>query len=494
MQLSDKPGKITLAFAADGDKRAIPVASQIGITDGAASMTDGYPPITRLPYGGGGIGPSGLDTNGVLYSLSSLIRWNAAGASYPYDSAFATDANVGGYPKGSMVLRSDSLGFWINKTDNNETNPETSGAKAAGWVPGPTTGLAAVTMTNANVTLTELQYGQPGVVITGLLTGSLNLIFPAIAGQKWMISNRTTGAEAIEAKTASGTGVIVPQDGFFYQVGGDGTNIIGGGAFNSSGGSVTSASVVSANGFSGSVANATTTPAITLSTGVKGLLKGDGTALSAATSGTDYAPGTAALATGILKTTTTTGALTIAGLTDLLVTPKIYVQIFTSSGTYTPHAGMLWCFGKMVGGGGGSAAVIAGENYWLPGTSGSYTEGYFTMADIGASKTVTIGAGGAANTAGGTTSFGTIMTAHGGTSDATMTGPTAGTVPTCGFGVAGNNSLNVHNTTGTVWLYGVNALIPSMLGTFGMGGAITSGGGDHAGKAGVLIIYEFCNQ
>ena len=53
-------------------------------------------------------------------------------------------------------------------------------------------------------------------------------------------------------------------------------------------GTVTSASVVSANGFAGTVATATTTPAITLSTSVTGIIKGDGTALSAAVAGTDY--------------------------------------------------------------------------------------------------------------------------------------------------------------------------------------------------------------
>lgn len=49
------------------------------------------------------------------------------------------------------------------------------------------------------------------------------------------------------------------------------------------GGTVTSASVVSANGFAGTVATATTTPAITLSTSVTGILQGNGTAISAAT-------------------------------------------------------------------------------------------------------------------------------------------------------------------------------------------------------------------
>jgi hypothetical protein len=48
-------------------------------------------------------------------------------------------------------------------------------------------------------------------------------------------------------------------------------------------GTVTSVSVVSANGFAGTVATATTTPAITLTTSISGVLYGNGTAIAAAT-------------------------------------------------------------------------------------------------------------------------------------------------------------------------------------------------------------------
>lgn len=47
-------------------------------------------------------------------------------------------------------------------------------------------------------------------------------------------------------------------------------------------GTVTTVSVVSANGFTGNVANPTTTPAITLTTSITGILQGNGTAISAA--------------------------------------------------------------------------------------------------------------------------------------------------------------------------------------------------------------------
>lgn len=57
-------------------------------------------------------------------------------------------------------------------------------------------------------------------------------------------------------------------------------------------GTVTTVSVNSANGFTGTVTNPTTTPAITVATNVTGIIKGNGTSISAATSGTDYAPAT----------------------------------------------------------------------------------------------------------------------------------------------------------------------------------------------------------
>ena len=90
-------------------------------------------------------------------------------------------------------------------------------------------------------------------------------------------------------------------------------------------GTVTSVSVVSANGFNGTVANNTTTPAITLSTTVTGLVKGNGTALSAAVAATDYvAPSAYASANGLTmatsrllgRTTASTGAaeeISVAG-------------------------------------------------------------------------------------------------------------------------------------------------------------------------------------
>jgi len=107
------------------------------------------------------------------------------------------------------------------------------------------------------------------------------------------------------------------------------------------GGTVTSVSVVSANGFAGTVSTATSTPAITISTSITGLIKGNGTALSAAVAATDYVAPGGALGTpssGTLTNCTfptlnqnTTG--TAAGLSATLAVASGGTGVTTSTGT-----------------------------------------------------------------------------------------------------------------------------------------------------------------
>jgi hypothetical protein len=145
-------------------------------------------------------------------------------------------------------------------------------------------GSVANPTTNPNITL--------ATTVSGMVKGSSSALVAAVANTDYQspIALTTTGSSG--AATFDGSTLNIPQ----YS---------GGGGL----GTVTSVSVTSANGFQGSVANATTTPAITVSTNVTGILKGDGTGMSAASAGTDYqAPIT-------LTTTGSSGAATFVGNT-----------------------------------------------------------------------------------------------------------------------------------------------------------------------------------
>jgi len=79
-------------------------------------------------------------------------------------------------------------------------------------------------------------------------------------------------------------------------------------------GTVTLVSVVSANGFAGTVATDTSTPAITLTTSISGLLKGNATAVSAAAANIDYV--------GITAPVTKTADFTVADGESYLINNK----------------------------------------------------------------------------------------------------------------------------------------------------------------------------
>ena len=130
MQLSSAPTQLVLPWANGGTKNTIPVPSQIFITPGAASWTDGMPPLTSVDPTSGGVPPARADLNGGLFEMSAVDVWMSAGAGFPYSSAFSTA--VGGYPKGSRVLKGTGVGYWLSTADNNTTDPDTGGA---GWIP-----------------------------------------------------------------------------------------------------------------------------------------------------------------------------------------------------------------------------------------------------------------------------------------------------------------------------------------------------------------------
>jgi hypothetical protein len=215
----------------------IPAASQIGIVNGRASLHDGFPPDTFIPISTGGVPPFGADFNGILNEITSITQWQQAGGFFPYDSTFSTA--ISGYPVGAIIQAANYQGFWLNTTNGNTTNPDTGGA---GWTSLVFEGLQAITVTTANVTVTQLQSAYPILVISGALTGARSLILPAVVGQ-WIVQNNTTGAFALTVKTAAGTGIVATQGQSTYLYG-DGTNIyfassVGVASFNTRTGTVT---------------------------------------------------------------------------------------------------------------------------------------------------------------------------------------------------------------------------------------------------------------
>lgn len=128
-----------------------------------------------------------------------------------------------------------------------------------------------------------------------------------------------------------------------------------GGSGGGGSGTVTSLSIVTANGFSGTVANQTTTPAVTLTTTVTGILQGNGTAISAATTGNLTSTPTtnlvvtggagAILGSGVLLTLTgasliesTSSVLTITGATNAVLGTGATIQVKQAS---TSQSGYL---------------------------------------------------------------------------------------------------------------------------------------------------------
>lgn len=98
-------------------------------------------------------------------------------------------------------------------------------------------------------------------------------------------------------------------------------------------------------------------------------------------------------------------------------------QVFTSSGTWTKPSGFsakAYAFIQAWGAGGGAARQGV-ANTAAGGGGGGYSERWILLSSLGATETVTIGAGGAGRSgstgngsAGGNTTFGSLVTAYGG--------------------------------------------------------------------------------
>ncbi len=215
---------------------------------------------------------------------------------------------------------------------------------------------------------------------------------------------------------------------------------------------------------------------------------------------------------------------------------QVVQQTFDANGTYTPTSGMKYCIIDVIGGGGAGGgtptASVSTAAAGSGGGSGGYSKGVFSAATIGASQTVTIGAGGtgvsnANGNAGSASSVGSIITANGGAGGLTdaasmlitgQIGGAGGTVPAGSFtkfpGNPGSSSIAIVSGNGAFSgnggssVFGGGALAVTVNGTSAAGNSASantgSGGSGSAvyaatgvnraggdGGAGKVIVTEF---
>lgn len=121
-----EPGKIITPWAESGLKNPIPPAANPAT--GRAGFDQGFSAINMTAKEAGGIPPFGQDFNGILFSITEVLRYMQAGGRPTFSATMATA--IGGYPKGAVVLGNDGVTVYRNAVDSNSTNPNTGGA---GW-------------------------------------------------------------------------------------------------------------------------------------------------------------------------------------------------------------------------------------------------------------------------------------------------------------------------------------------------------------------------
>ena len=305
-------GELLIGDGKDFQKNTLSAGSGITITNGSGTVT------IAATGGGGGSGTvtsvSVTTANGVSGTVATATTTPAISLSLGAITPTSVNSVVlsgSSTPTltvtGTSSISGSNTGDQTNITGNSATATKLSTGRTIA-ITGDVTYTSPSFDGSANVTAAGTVTKINGTALSGLATGILKNTtstgVPSIAVSGTDYAPATSGSSILAGNASGGFSAVTVGSGLSYSAGTLSST--------SGGGSVTSVSVVSANGLAGTVATSTSTPAITLTTSVTGILKGNGTAISAATSGTDYSSGTSALTTGILKSTTSTGALSIA--------------------------------------------------------------------------------------------------------------------------------------------------------------------------------------
>lgn len=120
-----KPTQITVPFSSNGVKNTIP---ETATGSNLASMQEGFPVITMTDVDQGGMPPQGQDMNGILFDVTTAIRYQQAGGLFPYDATFAQ--TIDGYPLGALLTAADGSCLYQNTVSGNVSDPDNGGQ---GW-------------------------------------------------------------------------------------------------------------------------------------------------------------------------------------------------------------------------------------------------------------------------------------------------------------------------------------------------------------------------
>ena len=98
MAVVNEPTKWNKSLVNSGDANAIPDNTTVGTGD--FSFEEGFPQITQVPLGAGGIAPDRKDFNGVFKLLGAWIY-------YAQNGGVPTFSNNYDYVKGRVILYTD---------------------------------------------------------------------------------------------------------------------------------------------------------------------------------------------------------------------------------------------------------------------------------------------------------------------------------------------------------------------------------------------------
>jgi len=162
-------------------------------------------------------GASTLTVNGTSYSLKGSTRQ----ALLP-NQILAGSMCVAMYePATAAYILMEASGGGLTSTTQ-AAGDSTVAVATDAFVQNAVGGVVSVPVTSTSQTLTAAQYGTAIVKLTGTLTGNTSIIVP---NNYWgQIENATSGAYTLTVKTASGTGVTLPQGQGPFTVVADGTN------------------------------------------------------------------------------------------------------------------------------------------------------------------------------------------------------------------------------------------------------------------------------